>query len=217
MKLDHGLFVFRIDRWFVIEGKAHGHKSSDRGYPLASASRPRYSLRGAKKTGTAMNLRMIVIGVNMEGGEMTDWIDDLALKAKEKNAEELAKGKIRLRNAEIIGAQFPDFWEALVKQVDNDCFELKKRLPDDRSYHLLRRESAPNGFSLTCEAAQPIRQLSVHPNIEGQRIDIFGHTTTVISVTVVGNNLLSFVWEGKTYASERDLSKALIDYCVSGK
>ena len=33
LKLDHGLFVFGVDRGFVIKGKAHGHKSSDRGYP----------------------------------------------------------------------------------------------------------------------------------------------------------------------------------------
>jgi hypothetical protein len=26
LKLDHGLFVFGIDRWFVIEGKAHAQK-----------------------------------------------------------------------------------------------------------------------------------------------------------------------------------------------
>jgi hypothetical protein len=32
LKLDHGLFVFGVDRGFVIKGKAHGHKSSDRGY-----------------------------------------------------------------------------------------------------------------------------------------------------------------------------------------
>jgi hypothetical protein len=30
LKLDDGLWVFGIDRGFVIEGKTHGHKSSDR-------------------------------------------------------------------------------------------------------------------------------------------------------------------------------------------
>jgi len=28
-----------IDRGFVIEGKAHGHESSDRGYPLSTDGR----------------------------------------------------------------------------------------------------------------------------------------------------------------------------------
>jgi hypothetical protein len=36
LKFDHGLFIFGIDRRFVIQGKAHGHKSSDRGYPLGA-------------------------------------------------------------------------------------------------------------------------------------------------------------------------------------
>jgi hypothetical protein len=47
----HGQFAFGIDRGFVTEGKAHGHKSSDRGYrsfpwtsmskrPLAVGGRP---------------------------------------------------------------------------------------------------------------------------------------------------------------------------------
>jgi len=163
-----------------------------------------------------MNLRMIVIEVNIEGGEMANWIDDLAAKAKEKNADELTKSEIRLQNAKIIKARLPAFWDSLLEQVDNDCLELKKKLPDNNDYHF-RKESAPYGFTLTCEAAPPIRQLSIQLNVDGQCIDIRGNTRTSICVTVVGDNLLSFTWKGNTYATERDLSKALIEYCRSGK
>src|SRR5208282_3576237 len=101
-----------------------------------------------------MNLRMTVIEINIEGGEMASWIDDLAAKAKEQNSDELTKGEIRLQNAKIIQARFPAFWDALLKQVDSDCLELKKKLPDNWDYHF-RKEPAPYGFTLTCEAAPP--------------------------------------------------------------
>ena len=147
---------------------------------------------------------------------MGDWIDDLAVKAKEKKAEELTKAEISLHKAKIITARFPAFWEALLKQVENDCKELKEKLPDDRKYHL-RKESTPTGFRLTNDGGPPFLELSVRPNIEGQCIDVIGHTTTVIDVMVVDDNQLSFKWQGKTYAGEFDLARALIEQLISGK
>jgi hypothetical protein len=152
----------------------------------------------------------------MEAREMGGWIDDLAVKAKEKKAQELTKGEISLHKAKIITTRFPAFWEALLKQVENDCIELRKKLPDDRTYHL-RKESTPTGFRLTGEGGPPFRELSVQPNIEGQCIYVLGHTRTVIDVVVVDNDQLSFTWQGKTYAGELDLSRALIEQYISGK
>jgi hypothetical protein len=54
LKLDHGLSVFEIGRCFPIRGKAHGHKSSDRRYPLLPTwVRQMPALRNRKERPTA--------------------------------------------------------------------------------------------------------------------------------------------------------------------
>jgi|GEM_PF-6610627 len=68
---------------------------------------------------------------------MSDWIDELAANAKKKKADELTEAEIRQQKTSIIKQRFPPFLEALLKQVDNDGSELKKKLPDSVYDHFL--------------------------------------------------------------------------------
>ncbi len=148
---------------------------------------------------------------------MSDWIDDLAANAKKKKADELAEEETRQQKANIIKEWFPPFWKELLRQVDNDCSELKKKLPDSVYDHFLLGRDQIGGFTLTCEAAPPLRQITVRPDLDRQRIDVLGSTSTAILVTVVGDGLLSFTWKEKTFAGVVDLSQALIEFCKSGQ
>jgi len=151
---------------------------------------------------------------------MSDWIESLAENANRKKADELAEEEIRQQKANIIKGRFPTFWEALLRQVDNDCSELRKKLPDDMYYHFRKEPDHYGGFTLTCEAMPPLRQLTVRPDVDRQCIDVNacnGRPSTVIVVTVAGDDLLSLTWKEKTYAGVVDLSQALIEYCISGQ
>lgn len=148
---------------------------------------------------------------------MSDWIDDLAANAKKKKADELTEAEIRQQKTSIIKQRFPPFLEALLKQVDNDCSELKKKLPDSIYDHFLLGRDHIGGFTLTCEAAPPLRQITVRPDFDRQCIQVLGSTSTVIVVTVAGDGQLSFTWKEKTFAGVVDLSQALIEFCKFGQ
>ena len=147
---------------------------------------------------------------------MSDWIDKLEANDKKKKAGELAEEETRQQKANIIKEQFPPFWEALLRQVDNDCSELKKKLPDDLYHHFLKQRDHNGEFTLTREAAPPLRQITVQPDFDSQRIRVLGDTTVVL-VPIVGDGLLSFTWKDKTFAGVVDLSQALIEFCKSGQ
>ena len=147
---------------------------------------------------------------------MSDWIDKLEANDKKKKAGELAEEETRQQKANIIKEQFPPFWEALLRQVDNDCSELKKKLPDSVNDRFLLGRDHIGGFTLTCEAAPPLHQITVRPDLDSQRIRVLGDTTVVL-VPIVGDGLLSFTWKDKTFAGVVDLSQALIEFCISGQ
>ena len=148
---------------------------------------------------------------------MSDWIDKLEANNKKKKADELAEEETRQQKANIIKEQFPPFWEALLRQVDNDCSELKKKLPDSVNDRFLLGRDHIGGFTLTCEAAPPLHQITVRPDLDRQCIQVLGSTSTVIRVTVAGGGQLSLTWKEKTFAGVVDLSQALIEFCKSGQ
>jgi len=167
---------------------------------------------------------MSVVKVNFEGDTEMSWIDDLANTEKDKKHSEAKRAEIRLRKHELIQERFPMFWKELTKQVDKDCSELKEKLPNCIDYHI-RKDDLPSGgllpsggFTLTCEAAPPLRRLSVQPTIEAECIDVSGgHINQRIEMSIAGDNTLVFTWEGKNYTTPEELSQALIRYCMSGK
>jgi hypothetical protein len=155
--------------------------------------------------------------LTMEGVEMSDWIDERAANDKKKKADEFAEEETRKQKANIIKERFPPFWKELQRQVDNDCSELKKKLPDSVNDHFLLGRDQIGGFTLTCEAAPPFHRITVRPDFDRQRIDVLGSTSQVILVTVVDDGRLSFTWKEKTFAGVVDLSQALIEFCKSGQ
>jgi len=165
-----------------------------------------------------MNLQVTIVQINIEGNNMTDWIDDIVTKEKQRQSNKLEKEKMTLYKDRMIKALFPAFWKALQKQINKDCLELKEKLPDSTKHHIQIEDSTDEKFTLTCEEAPPFHQISVQHNINGQRIEISGgHTTEHIDIDIVNDKTLIFTWEGRTYKTEQQISQALIKYCLGCK
>jgi len=148
---------------------------------------------------------------------MSDWIDERAASEKKKKAEELTEAEISQQKATVVKERFPTFWEALLKQVYSDCSELKMKLPDSTYDHFHVGSDHIGGFTLTCDAVPPLRQITVRPDPDSLRIHVLGTASTAIIVAAAEDGLLSFAWRGKTFAGEVDLSLALIEYCKTGQ
>jgi hypothetical protein len=165
---------------------------------------------------------MTVIEINIEGGNMTDWIDDLK-KHVEKGKEEAKKAEeIRLNKDKIIAAKLPDFWEVLLEQIDAQCSELKQKLPNDEEYHCSMQHTH-SGVILARER-RPIRRLFIGLNVNAQCINIREEDTSEMSpryssgsrrrseiqVNINTNNELIFRYRDSDYMTPQDLAHALI-------
>lgn len=167
-----------------------------------------------------MNLRMTVIELNIEGGDMSKfkWIDDLKKEVEEGKTEKARQDDIRLRKDKIIEAKLPAFWEELLQQIEGQCAALKKELPDTNQYHLCMQRTH-YGFILASETL-PLRKLFGELNINGQCIDItadYKGRRLSIDVDAAHDNGLRLRFEGIQYFTAEELARALVMDCIRGK
>lgn len=168
-----------------------------------------------------MNLKMTVVQISIEGGHMTDWIDDLKEKDERAKANEVRKEEIRLNKDKVISAKLPEFWKDLIEEIDRQCAKLTETFSSNERRQLHRKNSSHEGF-IILRGKYAVSQLTVIPNFNGQFINVIeGGTGDIYDLTPSGrrmkitadvnnNNDLELWYEGAKYTTAAQLAEALL-------
>lgn len=79
--------------------------------------------------------------------------------------------KTRLRNAEVLNAKLPAFWQALIKDVEALCTGLRERFPNNRARHCNVERRGTQGFRVDSEGSLARCSLLVMCNVAGRSLD----------------------------------------------
>jgi hypothetical protein len=155
------------------------------------------------------------------GGGVTDWIDKLAASDQPKAEQNRTQDELQLHKAKIIEAKAPEFWEALIETVRNDCEKLRKMFPDDRSRHC---NLVKSGIDWTLHGSKlPWRILILQFNPKGQSVDISEGVQETrdritrsapdqIKISANRDDELEFVYRNRAHTTPASLAQHLISY-----
>jgi hypothetical protein len=123
-----------------------------------------------------------------------DWIDKLADKVHEQDAQALKDEQLRLHEAQVISEKSRGFWEDLVAVVQGDLRRFEKDFPHDPKRIMEFNQISPTCFQLS-KAGRPGFSCNVELHPESARIE-FKYGRTSRDEPPTGNDAPTSGWSG---------------------
>ena len=154
-------------------------------------------------------------------GIVSDWIDRLAEHDKAQAESLRTKDELRLHRARVISAKAPEWWSAVIEQLQADCSKLRSTFPGDRGRQC---NVIKNGLEWELQGCKPPWIiLNMRLNLDGQSVGIVesikdardrnavaGYSRDEIKIGVTSDESLEFTYKDHTYYNPASLAQALI-------